>query len=76
MAKKVFKKHHGGQIMLLPPSLDEMIDKHHPVRVFSQVIDQIEIAPLEKKYKGGGASSYHPRVLLKVLVYGYLDNVY
>jgi len=31
---------------------------------------------MEKKYKGGGTSSYHPRVLLKVLVYAYLDNTY
>ena len=76
MAKKVFKRHQFGQIMLLPPSLDEMIDKNHPVRVVSQVIDQIDITPLEKKYKGGGTSSYHPRVLLKVLVYAYLDNNY
>lgn len=76
MAKKVFKTHQYGQIMLLPPSLDEMIDKNHPVRIVSQVIDQIDITPLEKKYKGGGTSSYHPRVLLKILVYAYLDNVY
>ena len=75
MAKKVFKRHQFGQIMLLPPSLDEMIDKNHPVRVVSQVIDQIDISPLEKKYKGGGTSNYHPRVLLKVLVYAHLDNV-
>lgn len=76
MAKKVFKRHQFGQIMLLPPSLDEMIDKNHPVRIVNQIIDQIDITPLEKKYKGGGTSSYHPRVLLKVLVYAYLDNVY
>ena len=76
MAKKVFKRHQFGQIMLLPPSLDEMIDKNHPVRIVSEIIDQIDIAPLEKKYKGGGTSSYHPRVLLKVLVYAYLDNNY
>jgi len=76
MAKKVFKTHQFGQIMLLPPSLDEMIDKNHPVRIVSQIIDQIDITPLEKKYKGGGTSSYHPRVLLKIIVYAYLDNVY
>jgi len=76
MAKKVFKRHQFGQIMLLPRSLDEMIDKNHPVRIVSQVIDQIDIAPLEKKYKVGGTSCYHPRVLLKVLVYAYLDNNY
>lgn len=76
MAKKVFKHHQFGQIMLLPPSLDEMIDKNHPVRIVSQIIDQIDISPLEKQYKGGGTSSYHPRILLKILVYAYLDNVY
>ena len=52
MAKKVFKSHHFGQIMLLPPSLDEMIDDNHPVRIVSKIIDQIDVSPLEKKYKG------------------------
>jgi transposase len=31
---------------------------------------------LEKSYKGGGTSSYHPRMLLKVIVYAYLRNLY
>jgi transposase len=44
--------------------------------VVSEVIDAIDIDMLIKKYKGGGASSYHPRMLLKVLVYSYLNNVY
>jgi transposase len=76
MAKKVFKSHQFGQIVLLPPSLDELIDKNHPVRIVSQIIDQIDITLMEKQYKGGGTSSYHPRILLKILVYAYLDNVY
>jgi len=42
----------------------------------NQVIDNIDLEPLIKKYKGGGCSSYHPRLLLKVLVYGYLNNIY
>ena len=62
--------------MMLPPSLEELIDKNHPVRIVNQVIDRIDIDPLLKKFKGGGTSSYHPRMLLKVLVYGYLNNTY
>lgn len=62
--------------MLFPPNLDEMIQNNHPVRVVNQVIDQIDIEPLIKRYKGGGTSSYHPRLMLKVLVYGYLTNQY
>lgn len=62
--------------MMLPPSLEELIEKNHPVRIVNQVIDCIDIDPLLKKFKGGGTSSYHPRMLLKVLVYGYLSNTY
>lgn len=75
-AQAVFKPYASNQIMLLPPSLEELIDEKHPVRVVSQVIDRIDIAPLLKKFKGGGTSSYHPKMLLKVLVYSYLNNVY
>ena len=75
-AKVVFKDYSPKQILLLPPSLEEMIDPTHPVRVVNQVIDSLDIDVLIKKYKGGGSSSYHPRLLLKVLVYGYLTNQY
>lgn len=62
--------------MMLPPSLEELIDQNHPVRIVNQIIDKIDIDPLLKKFKGGGTSSYHPRMLLKVLVYGYVNNTY
>lgn len=62
--------------MLLPPSLDELISKDHPVSVAADVIDQINLTRLVKKYKGGGTSSYHPKMFLKVLVYAYVTNTY
>ncbi len=74
--KPVFKNYQPTQAFLLPPSLDELIDEQHPVRVVAQVIDQIDIDALMKKYKGGGASSYHPRMLLKTLVFAYISNIY
>lgn len=74
--KVVFKDYNNKQIMLLPPSLEELIEPNHPVTFVNQVIDKIDIQPILSKYKGGGTSSYHPRMLLKVLVYGYLSNIY
>jgi transposase len=74
--KVVFKDYSPNQILLLPPSLEEMIDPNHPVRVVNQIIDSLDLDLLTKKYKGGGCSSYHPRLLLKLLVYGYLSNQY
>lgn len=72
----VFKDYHQNQTNLFPLSLDELIAEHHPVRVVSKVIDTIDIEPIRRLYKGGGTSAYHPRLLLKILVYGYLTNVY
>jgi len=75
-SKIVFKDYNPNQLLLLPPSLEDFIDPNHPVRVVNQVIDTIDFDPLLAKYKGGGSSSYHPRLMLKVLIYGYLTNTY
>ena len=78
MAKRfpTFKPYNQHQIMMLPPSLDELIPKDHPVRVVNDVINSINIEPLISDYKSTGSSSYHPQMLLKVVVYGYVSNVY
>lgn len=72
----VFKAYHQHQAMLLPPSLDELIAANHPVRVVDEVLSKINIQPLIRQYKTGGASNYHPGMLLKVLVYAYINNIY
>lgn len=72
----VFKDYNPQQLMILPPNLEELIEKNHPVRVVNQVVDRINIDPLVSQYKPGGTSVYHPRMLLKVLIYGYLSNIY
>jgi len=74
MAK--FKLYDQSQDFMLPPSLNDMIDKTHPVRTVNQIIDKIDIREIEKNYTGGGASSYSPRMMLKLLVYAYMNNVY
>jgi transposase len=40
------------------------------------VLEKIDIEPLLKKYSGGGSGSFHPRMLLKVLVFSYINNNY
>jgi len=76
MAKPIFKTYQQNQVYLFPPSLEDMIGINHPVRVVSEVMDRIDMDIIIKKYKGGGTTSYHPRMLLKVLIYAYLNNVY
>ena len=75
-AKVVFKPYDPEQLTLLPYKLDELVPQGHPVRIVKQVVDAIDVKPINRKYKGGGASSFHPRLMLKLLVYGYLTNTY
>ncbi len=72
----VFKANHQHQIMAFPPSLDELVAADHPVRVVHDVLERVDITAIMQQYKPGGASSYHPRMLLKTLVYAYINNIY
>lgn len=74
--KLTFKTYSPDQVFLLPPSLEDLVPHNHLVRVVSQTIDQLDIDPLLKSYKGGGASIFHPKMMIKVLIYAYLNKVY
>jgi transposase len=76
MAKSVFKAYSQQQAFLLPPNLEELIAANHPVRVVNDIVNTIDLRLLVDEYKGGGTSSYHPSMLLKVMVYSYLVNIY
>ena len=56
MAKSfpIFKPYNQHQIMMLLPSLDELISKNQPVREVNDVIDKINIEPLISGYKSTG----------------------
>ena len=76
MARIVFKADNQNQSALFPISYEGLIPINHPVRLVNKVIDKLDISEIVASYKGGGSSSYHPRVLLKILIYAYLNNVY
>jgi transposase len=73
--KVTFKAYTMEQPSLLPLSLEELIPEDHLVRVVNRVMEELDLEPILNEYKGGGTSSYHPRMILKVLVYAYTQNV-
>jgi len=75
-SKITFKAYHQNQVFLLPPSFDDLIPQNHLVRTLNETIDQLNIDPLLKSYKGGGASIYHPKMMIKVLNYAYLNKIF
>ena len=72
----VFKEYIMHQDYLLPPSYDELIEEEDLVRVVNRAIEEIDLSPLLNQYKGGGTSSYHPKMMLKVMVYAYSQKIY
>jgi transposase len=61
---------------LLPPSVDEWLPQRHLARFVVEVVEGLELSELEKAYRGSGSASYHPAMLLSLLVYGYATRVF
>jgi transposase len=67
-----------GQRTLLPECLDDWVDENNPVRVIDAFVDALKLAELGfegVEPEATGRPSYHPAVLLKLYVYGYLNRV-
>jgi transposase len=67
-----------GQRTLLPECLDDWVDENNPVRVVDAFVDALKLAELGfegVEPEATGRPSYHPAVLLKLYVYGYLNRV-
>lgn len=75
--KVTFKEYQQDQ-MMLPMNLSDIIPKNHVVRVVNDAIERmdINITPLLSKYKGGGTSSFNPMMMLKILVYAYIEKIF
>ena len=61
---------------LLPPSVDEWLPERHLARFIVEVIDGLDLGRMSGAYRGSGSASYHPRMLLGLLVYGYATGVF
>jgi transposase len=61
---------------LLPPSVDEWLPERHLARFMVEVIDGLDLRAMSASYRGSGSASYHPAMLLGILVYGYATGVF
>jgi transposase len=61
---------------LLPPSVDDWLPDRHLARFIGEVIDGLDLSRMSRVYRGSGSASYHPRMLLGLLVYGYATGVF
>ena len=75
-AKLHFREHINNQLVLFPERIDKDIAPDDPVRLVNAVIDSLDMGRIYSLYYGHGASPYHPRMMLKVIIYGYMNNIY
>lgn len=74
--KVTFKKYEMQQDFLFPPSTDDYLSKTHIARLINLLVDQMDISPILNKYIGGGTSAYHPSMMLKVWILGFVKKIY
>ena len=75
-AKLHFREHINNQLVLFPERIDKDIAPDDPVRLVNAVVDSLDMGRIYSLYYDRGASPYHPRMMLKVIIYGYMNNIY
>ena len=71
-----FRPYNPYQTILFPQKIDEDIAADDPVRVLDALVENLNLQRLEKLYKRRGRSPYHPKMMLKVILYAYMNNIY
>jgi transposase len=61
---------------LMPPSVDEWLPERHLARFVVEVIEGLDLRAMTGSYRGSGEASYHPELLLGLIIYGYATGVF
>lgn len=72
----MFRAYDQKQVFLLPPSLSDFLDENHPAHVINDIVERLDLARLENRYGHMGQPAYHPRLMLKVILYGFTVGIF
>ena len=67
----MFRHYDQKQAFLLPPSLSDFLDEDHPAHAINDIVEQLDLTPLENRYGHMGQPPFHPRMMVKVILYGF-----
>jgi len=75
---KAYRAYLPEQDLLLPPSLRDWLPESHLAHFVSDVVDQLDLSAIESVYEKEerGQPPYHPRMMTKILLYGYCVGVF
>lgn len=63
------------QMTFAPRSTDEFVAQDAPVRALDEIMEQLDYAAFEQRYRGGGRPAWHPKLMAKLLLFGYCQGV-
>lgn len=72
----MFRPYLQDQMYLLPPSLKDFIDESHPVHMINDLVEKLDISVLDRRYGRMGQPAYEPRLMLKVILYGFSVGIF
>jgi len=76
MAKFHFRPCIPNQTFLFPPRIDEHIPKNDLARIVKAIVDSPKLDNFKKRYKKIGCCPYHLKMMLKIIIYTYMNNIY
>ena len=71
-----FRPYSPNQMVLFPQRIDKDIAEEDPVRLVSGIVESLDLSSFRKLYRERGRSPYDPKMLLKVIIYAYMNNIY
>ena len=72
----MYRPYDQSQPFLLPPSLQDFVNEDHPSDMINDLVDQLDMSVLEARYGSLGQPAYHPRLMLKVILYGFTVGIF
>lgn len=72
----MFRSYDQQQAFLLPPSLNDFLDEDHPAHAINEIVDKLDLSGLERRYGNMGQPAYHPRMMVKVILYGFTVGIF
>lgn len=76
MFTKLHTKNYNNNRLFLTVNPNEDIAENDPVRLVDAVVESLDLRDFKKLYREKGRCPYHPKMMLKVILYAYLNNIY
>ena len=70
------KEYNQDQGLLFPPHLRQLLSDDHPALIVNDIVETLDLSCLYQKISSEGNPAYHPKMMLKILLYAYSNGIF